>query len=145
MTDDSDNLYVHMSDEIEGVADIGATPPNAVSPAFSLAYLRRSVDPVVLVTTEGRITFLNEPARIFLGIKSVEAAQGRDIWEYWEDAAGEGVQTVVLSGAGGVPQMLPVACPVSDDGVQRHALVASPVVDADGRIESVFLAITDPD
>ena len=138
-------LYSHMEGDPDQEIDIVGAMPMTVSPRFSLAYLRQNHDPVVLLTTAGRVTFLNDAAGVFLGLPDIAGAQGRDLWEFWDTAEAEALREPLLDAGTGLPQSVPASCPVSDDRIKRHQMTAAPVVDGEGRIESVFVVFSDPD
>lgn len=134
-----EDTYRHMRviplDEAE--SDSGSVP-GRLSPQFSLAFLRQASDPALLLTPDGRVTFLNDAACNLFGLERVEDVHGRQIWELWPDPEAAPVLKHALKGvASGDAVRFPA---ISENGDETHQwmIILSPVIDAEGAISSVF-------
>lgn len=128
-----DEAYRHMSLVPREDGGEGSVPTR-MEPTFSLAFFRRCEDGAILLNDKGRVGFMNEPARIALGLSDISDAVQRHWSELWPEEAADKMSAAVervLRGEAVRLANVPSASGPLD-------MLGTPVVNAEGRVESVF-------
>ena len=134
-----EDVYRHMTIGSDGDdRSQDKTLPAQVSPQFSLAYLREAKDAAMLLTCDGRVSFLNDAACALFDLGAVDAVKGRLLWELWPDLDAENVLKEALSAATKGDAVRFPAVTDRDGESTQWDVILSPVTNADGVIESVF-------
>ena len=111
--------------------------PTRLEPTFSLAFFRSCEDGAVILNANGRVGFINEAARRALGVGSLSEVVQRHWSELWPEEAEEMMRLAfdrVLDG-----EAIRLA---GIDAPGGHLdMMASPVVNAEGTVESVFAVL----
>ncbi|SFP05623.1 PAS domain-containing protein [Tranquillimonas alkanivorans] len=119
---------------------IRAPGPGGAAPQFSLAFLRTCADCVVLLTREGRISFVSESARTRFGPAQGDLS-GRDIWDLWPEEDAPLLRDAVARAAAGDMARFPIGA--RSGGKVRWDVVLSPIIDPDGRVETLMVVLRD--
>ena len=111
--------------------------PTRMEPTFSLAFFRRCKDGAVILNANGRVGFMNEPARRFLGLADISDVVQRHWSELWPREAEAKMAVAVervLSGDAVRLASLPSPSGPLD-------LLGTPVINKDGVVESIFAVL----
>ena len=115
--------------------------PARLNPQFSLAYLRQADDPALLMTPDGRVTFLNDAACELFNLQSVQDVKGRQIWELWPDLDAEDLMKLAIStAANGEAVRFPLLTGKIEE-MRRWTNIFSPVMNIEGDVESIFALV----
>ena len=123
-------LLVH-----DGLGEAGM--PTRMEPTFSLAFFRQCKDGAVILNVNGRVGFMNEPARELLGLIDVSDVVQRHWSELWPHEASEKMTLAierVLNGDAVRLAGLPSPSGPLD-------MLGSPVMNKDGVVESIFTVL----
>ena len=133
---DLDEAYRHM--RVQGLEQTDeAAFPTQMEPAFSLAFLRKCKDGAVILNPDGRVGFMNDAAQAALGLESIGDAVLMHWSELWPAEVGEKMSEAItrtLRGEAVRLAGLPAANGLFD-------MLTSPVINADGRVESIFAVL----
>ena len=137
-----EDVYRHM--EVipldEAAADAGNVPAR-LTPQFSLAFLRQAADPALLLTPDGRVSFLNDAACGLFGLATVEAVNGRLVWELWPDADARPVLEAAVDNIRDGDAVRFPAITGDGEDERRWTVILSPVIDSEGSVASIFCLV----
>ena len=110
----------------------------ALTPAFTLAFLRSSPDCVILLGREGRISFMSENGRAALEIEDMRGLVGRTWWELFEDGHEAAPRDAVATALAGRLTRFTERWPTVRGNPATWDITVSPLVDGEGRVESIL-------
>ena len=139
-----EDVYRHM--EVIPLDDADkdqGTVPGRLTPQFSLAFLREASDPALLLTPDGRVSFLNDAACRLFGLPNVEAVNSRLIWELWPEAETAPVLEHAVANARTGDAVRFPAITGEGETERQWTVILSPVIDPSGVVGSVFCLVQD--
>lgn len=137
-----EDVYLHMSVVPHETAEADErTVPPRLTPQFSLKFLRQATDPAMLLTPDGRTSFVNDAACRLLGLDGVKDATGRQIWELWSDPDAVPVMRHATEVAADGDAVRFPAVSGTEADLQSWTFIFSPVINAQGKVESIFATV----
>lgn len=111
--------------------------PKRMEPAFSLAFFRKCEDGAVILNADGRIGFMNDPARDTLGLKDISDVVQRHWTELWSAPDREQISTAFQRALQGDAVRL-----VGVSSVKGPVdMLMAPIINQDSVVESIFAVI----